>query len=195
MRPGRTPLQVWKEHNTAETLISESSAQTDRVYCPKYPICVTLLLNQTIQTCLVQIRFQLQNESIAFEPKESVVWSLHCFHICQAVAEEWRWSKQTRGFLWPKQGCSLGEREVYIKPGTDKTTMRVFNQSSKVYQSRTEKKRCKKKKKPIMSLPEGVLFFPLATTPFCFVLCTKHSWTIIWEESFMQCVVIYLQNI
>lgn len=148
MRSGKTPLQVWKEHNTAETLISESSAQTDRVYCPKYPICVTLSLNQTIQTCLVQIRFQLQNESIAFEAKESVVRSLHCFHVCQAGAEEWRWSKQTRGFLWPKQGCSLGEREVYIKPSTDKTTMRVFNQSSKVYQSRTEKKRMQKKKNP-----------------------------------------------
>lgn len=122
--------------------------------------------------CLVQIRFQLQNESIAFEPKESVVRSLHYFHVCQAVAEEWRWSKQTRGFLWPKQGCSLGEREVYIKPGTDKTTMRVFNQSSKVYQSRTEKKK-RMQKKNHNEFSRGRAFLP--TSNHSILLCALHK--------------------
>lgn len=56
-RLGKTPLQVCRERSTAETLISESSTQTDRVYCHKYPICGTLSLNSTKPSRCVLYKF------------------------------------------------------------------------------------------------------------------------------------------
>lgn len=172
MRSGRTPLQVWKEHNTAETLISESSAQTDRVYCHKYPICVTLSLNQTIQMCLVQIRFQLQNESIAFEPKESVVRSLHCFHVVRLwlkngaeVSRHMDSFGQNKAAVWEKG--KFTSNQALIKPQWE--FLIKVPRSTKV--ELKKKKRMQKKNHNESS--RGRAFLP--TSKHSILLCALHK--------------------
>lgn len=181
MRPGKTP-QVCRERSTAETLISESRAQTDHVYCHKYPICDTLSLNSTKPARCVLYKFD-------FSFKMKAQLSSRRSQSCGL------YTASTFVRLWPKNGAevnrhvdSFGQNKAAVwekgeftsSQALIKTIMKVFNQSSKVYQSRTEKrkkmqKKNKQKKKTIMSLPESELFFPRATTPFCFVICTKHS--------------------
>lgn len=145
---GGLPYKSERSTTLQKPWSQKSSAQTDRVYCHKYPICVTLSLNQTIQMCLVQIRFQLQNESIAFEPKESVVRSLHCFHVVRLwlkngaeVSRHMDSFGPNKAAVWEKG--KFTSSQALIKPQWE--FLIKVPRSTKV---ELKKKGCKKKKKP-----------------------------------------------